>query len=154
MNVANTSIMFTSAFQAKRETTLVKDMDFEQEDVLPVREELKKREGSRGSFTGVFARFGTHNEGYGTIQTVVFMTIRDANGQLVSDHNWFRYTDGFRKIGLSRGDVLQFDARVKEYRKNYEGGPEAVDYKLSNPTKIKKVGKVILPPIRRGEGNP
>ncbi|KAF0194457.1 MAG: hypothetical protein FD169_1778 [Bacillota bacterium] len=119
-----------------------------------MREELKKREGNRGTFIGVFSRFGTDNDGYGTIQTVVFMNIRDANGELVSDHNWFRCTDSFKKMGLSRGDVVQFDARVKEYRKNYEGDPEAIDYKLSNPTKIKKVGKVNLPPIRRGGNNP
>lgn len=61
--------------------------------------------------------------------------------EIVCDHLWFSFTKGFEKLHLKKGDVLQFDARVKEYRKGYKNTALKInniahDYKLSHPTKI------------------
>jgi hypothetical protein len=47
-------------------------------------------------------------------------------------------------FGLTEGDMLEFEARVKSYRKGYVNKnlsihQEKQDYKLSHPTKIKRV---------------
>ena len=72
--------------------------------------------------------------------------VKDTNGKKVTDHIWFSMTKGFEKLGeLTEGDPIQFDARVKEYIKGYNGyreetrweKPVEKDYKLNNPTKIK-----------------
>jgi len=111
-----------------------------------LRKELKKEVGVRKTFTAVFNRYGNKNGWKGTtLVTLLFTDVRD-NGNLVADHIWFTKTKGF-SLDLKEGDKVQFDARVKEYLKGYKGykieaqieKPLEIDYKLSNPTKIKKV---------------
>jgi hypothetical protein len=64
-----------------------------------------------------------------------------------ADHIWFNETKGFQALGtLEQGEIVEFDARVKEYRKGYWGNdwerqiehPPGFDYKLSHPTKIQR----------------
>jgi hypothetical protein len=63
----------------------------------------------------------------------------------VADHLWFNYTKGFQALGiLVEGDVIEFYARVREYTKGYVNYREMIDereidYKLSYPTKFRKV---------------
>ncbi len=71
----------------------------------------------------------------------------------MTDHLWLNYTKGFQALGqLTAGDKIQFEARIKEYWKGYVGNrtdefglplsmshPPRKDYKLSHPTKIKRV---------------
>ena len=109
-------------------------------------------------------RYGKKNGWKGkTEQTILLKNIRDAHGILVSDHLWFNQTKGFAALELKDGDVVQFKARVKEYEKGYKGRredelfeehPMETDYKLSNPTDIKKkVEKRIvrLPKLPKGQ---
>ena len=52
--------------------------------------------------------------------------------KVVADHVWFSYSQGFIKASISLlEDALEFEARVKEYRKGYVNK----NYKIiNNPT--------------------
>lgn len=63
--------------------------------------------------------------------------------------NFIEMTKGFSGADLSPGDVVEFCARVSAYEKGYKGHKDDVlnrpierDYRLSRPTKIKKIGKM------------
>ena len=100
---------------------------------------------TRHTFTGVVGRFGFKNGYKGPLPTILLLDIRDSEDHLVTDHLWFNKTKGFSELDLHEGDKVQFDARVSEYEKGYKGYREDVyvpcswDYKLSYPTKIKKI---------------
>lgn len=73
------------------------------------------------------------------------------DSKIVSDHLWFDLTKGFSSADLSPGDVVEFCARVSAYEKGYKGHKDDVlnrpierDYRLSRPTKIKKIGKKLI----------
>ena len=114
-----------------------------------MRENLKKMKGKRKTFKGVFVRFGTKNGYKGYKQTTVLLKeiISIGNKDICCDHLWFNLTKEFYKLALRTGDVIQFEARVREYHKGYRGydkerqleKPIEKDYKLSNPTRIKLV---------------
>ena len=102
----------------------------------------------RHTFRGTFVRTGSKG-GYTRI-TVLLLT----------DHIWFNYTEGFKKLGLECGDEVEFDARVQEYKKGYWGDdekkakkrpPASISYKLSHPTKIRKTGN--KKPVRQIKSN-
>ncbi len=111
-----------------------------------MRKKLAAEEGNRKKFHAVFSRIGkkVNFKGYSE-ETILLKNIFDieANG-VVADHVWFSYTQGFIKAALTPGDTLEFEARVKEYRKGYVNksykiNNSSTDFKLSNPTKIKRV---------------
>lgn len=112
-----------------------------------MRKELKEMQNIRKTFTGKFKRYGSKTNWHGFPEkTVLLIEIKDSSGREVTDHIWFRMTKGFENLGeLREGAVVQFDARVKEYIKGYNGYKEEVqwerpieqDYKLNNPSKIK-----------------
>lgn len=111
-----------------------------------MRTTLATREGERARFHGTFERFGTKRGWQGaTLQTVLLKDIHDATGQRVCDHLWCNLTRAFAALDLHPGDLVQFDARVREYVKGYFGRrdevwkPAEVDYKLSHPTRVVKV---------------
>ena len=52
---------------------------------------------------------------------------------------WVVKMDGFQKLHMRNGDIIQFDARVKAYVKGYNKIDKKIDYKLSYPTKLKKL---------------
>ena len=60
---------------------------------------------------------------------------------MVSDHLWFNLTMQFQASDLRKGDRVLFDARVKQYTKGSikRGIPISTSYKLSYPTKIRKL---------------
>ena len=114
-----------------------------------MRTELKKINGDRRTFTGTFVRLGTKSS-YGYVkQTLLLADVKDSSGNVVTDHLWFNLTKGFESLNLVPGDIVQFDARVKPYMKGYRGWrdedddyeykPVSVDYKLSNPSKVKRI---------------
>jgi hypothetical protein len=112
------------------------------------RTELKKIVEVRGRFRGTFARMGSKHAYRGPdLPTVLLQTIIEVQtGRVVSDHLWMNYTEGFKAIApLVEGDVIEFEARVKPYEKGYKGRreevwkPVTIDYKLSHPTRIRKV---------------
>jgi len=119
-----------------------------------MRKELKKLDDERDVFRGVFSKYGlkTGYKGPST-ETLLLVSIRDANSNLICDHLWFNLTKGFEKLGaLKKGEIVQFEARVKKYRKGYINKRAGIDqstfdYKLSNPTKIERVrGRDLIQP--------
>ena len=111
-----------------------------------MRTALASRDEERATFQGQFERFGTKKGWQGREeQTILLKDIYDHTGNLVCDHLWFNATKAFVLLHLQTGDVVQFDARVKAYLKGYFGRREDVykptetDYKLSHPTRVKKL---------------
>ena len=111
-----------------------------------MRKKLAVNEGERKKFTGLFTRLGKKAgyTGY-SVETILLTNVKDAEtGELVTNHLWFTFTKGFQLFGLKEGDTLEFEARVKAYSKGYVNksltlNKEKHDYKLSNPTKIKRL---------------
>jgi hypothetical protein len=83
----------------------------------------------------------------GPVKTVLLKDVKDENGQLVTDHLWFNMTKGFEEANLQPGDIVEFRGKVEKYIKGYRGRREDVykplvtDYKLSRPTKVRKLEK-------------
>jgi len=110
-----------------------------------LRQELKKIDQQRELFRGTFKKYGlkTGYKGAST-ETILLVDLRDDNGNLICDHLWFNMTKGFEQLGtLREGDMVQFEARVKKYRKGYVNrragiDQSRVDYKLSHPTRIER----------------
>lgn len=111
-----------------------------------MRTKLASKEGERRKFTAVFVRLGKKAgyTGY-SVETILLSKVTDREtGEVVTDHVWFTFTKGFQLFGLTAGDVLEFEARVTSYRKGYVNRSLSTyqkkqDYKLSNPTKIKRM---------------
>lgn len=111
-----------------------------------MRGELAKDSGTRKKFRAIFIRVGkkTSFKGYSE-ETILLKNILDAEtNKVVADHVWFSFTKGFEKLSLTEGVKLEFEARIKEYRKGYVSPRYKIntcttDYKLSHPTKIKKL---------------
>jgi hypothetical protein len=109
-----------------------------------MRKELAQDKGVRKKFRGIFSRVGKkiNYKGYSE-DTILLKNIIDIEAnKVVADHVWFGFTKGFEKLVLSEGIQLEFEARVKEYRKGYINthlniNNSAIDYKLSHPSKIK-----------------
>lgn len=100
-------------------------------------------DSDRQTFTGAFERTGIKSGYMGPLQTVLLKNLKGTNGKIVADHLWFNLTAGFDKLSLKKGDLVQFDARVSEYLKCYQGNrddifdkPVSIDYKLSYPSKV------------------
>lgn len=118
-----------------------------------MRHKLAQKDGERMTFTGVFVRFGTKKGYRGSEKTVLLQGIKFEDGTPATNHLWFNLTKGFEALDLQAGDVVQFDARVTEYIKGYFGRREILecippepqlDYKLSRPTRMSKIGKTEL----------
>jgi hypothetical protein len=112
-----------------------------------MRKQLAAETGNRKKFKATFNRLGkkTNFKGYSE-DTILLKNVTDVEtNELVTDHIWFNYTKGFEKISLQEGIQIEFEARIKEYKKGYVNkslkiNNSKTDYKLSNPTKIKKIG--------------
>ena len=111
-----------------------------------MREELEQLEEMRATFTGTFVRTGVKNSCGYLKDTLLLADLKDEAGKNVTDHLWFNLTKGFAALNLVPGDIVRFDARVKEYVKGYLGWrydaddkPIEIDYKLSHPTKLTKL---------------
>ncbi|MHA1947271.1 MAG: hypothetical protein ACXAC6_17400 [Candidatus Hodarchaeales archaeon] len=107
------------------------------------REKLKKLKGERRTFQGIFVRYGIKHNWHGfPVKTLLFKDISNGTGIILTDHIWFNMTKGFEKLGeLNEGDLVQFDARIREYVKGYVNyrkmiDERSIDYRLSHPTKI------------------
>lgn len=111
-----------------------------------MRTKLGEQEGERKKFRAIFKRIGkkTTYTGYRE-DTILLHDVREADTLTpIADHVWFSYTKGFEKINLTENCVIEFEARVKSYRKGYINKSlgltnRASDYKLSHPTRIKKI---------------
>jgi len=108
-----------------------------------MRRELAKQEGQRKRFRATFIRLGTKKsyQGYSEETILLNRVIDTETGNAVTDHLWFTYTKGFQDARMKEGDTIEFDARVKEYKKGYVNRAYGInnrkqDYKLSHPTRI------------------
>lgn len=108
-----------------------------------MRKLLASEKGERKKFHAVFSQFGkkVNYQGY-TDRTILLLNIMDAEtNNIVTDHIWFSYTKGFEKINLEPGLKVEFEARIKAYKKGYVNrkyniNNSKLDYKLSHPTRI------------------
>lgn len=110
---------------------------------------LKNIDGERKTFRGEFVRFGSKSGYRKPVKTLLLKNIYDTDDKFITSHLWFNLTIGFEDLNLWPGDRVQFDARVKTYTKGYKGhlpdpqkpgkSIEKTDYKLSHPTKLKKL---------------
>lgn len=116
-----------------------------------MRDELASAEGIRARFKGEVARFGTKRAYKGPpIPTVLLRNIRDVSDKVVTDHLWFTMGKILKDLNLEVGDEIVFQARVAAYLKGYKGRredcdlpPVETDYKLSHPSKVYKVVKLV-----------
>ena len=113
-----------------------------------MRELLKEQHGVRGVFQGQVDRFGAKRAFRGPDQmTLMLKDVKDASGVIVADHLWMVVGARLQALSPQIGDEIVFEARVTEYEKGYKGyredaySPISIDYRLSNPTKIRKVEK-------------
>ena len=100
------------------------------------RYELGRHVQERLTFVGSFEKFGTKPGHAKRPVTILLLSITHGS-TVVTDHLWLNRTKGFDAMRLRRGDRVQFDARVKTYRK----GNGKLDYKLSYPTKVIRLAK-------------
>jgi hypothetical protein len=111
-----------------------------------MRKQLALAEGERKKFRAQFSRFGKkinykgHSE-----ETILLKGIVDVEtNDVVADHLWFSLTKSFEKLVLKEGMLVEFEARVKIYKKGYVNSRYKIDnskkdFKLSHPTKIKVI---------------
>lgn len=108
-----------------------------------MRKELAAEQDNRKKFRAIFERVGkkTNYKGYSE-DTILLKNVIDLEtNRVVADHLWFSYTKGFEAINLTAGTIIEFEARVKEYKKGYVNrslnlNARKTDFKLSHPTKI------------------
>lgn len=109
------------------------------------RQELAKRDGQRFRCKARVERFGSKPGFRGPPKpTILLRNIVDSgSGKTLTDHLWF--TMGKWSVGLDVGDVFEFEARVADYIKGYQGrrdvydAPLRRDWKLQRPTKVVKL---------------
>jgi hypothetical protein len=111
-----------------------------------MRKNLEEKLGLRKKFRAVFTRFGkkVNYQGYTDITVLLTHLVDTETNSLVSDHQWFAYTKGFEKAQLKEGAIIEFEARVKKYKKGYVNRKLSIndrksDYKLSHPTHIREI---------------
>ena len=112
-----------------------------------MRKELAKREGQRGAFRATFQRKGHRTNRFGTMQTALFVDLRDESGAVVADHLWFIFGDRMRTLRLQPGDQVRFVATVAPYFKRAhdfdwnDGDVEfEKDYRLLYPSNMRLLG--------------
>ena len=97
----------------------------------------------RYTFTAIVEKFSLKNGFHNLPLRTVLLTNVKHEEKLVADHVWLTCGRRIYSAILIPGDLIQFDARIKEYEKGYKGRREDVykpisrDYCLSYPTKIK-----------------
>lgn len=108
-----------------------------------MRKNLEDKLGLRKKFRAVFTRFGkkVNYQGYTEITILLTQVVDAETNTLVTDHHWFAFTKGFEKAQLKEGAIIEFEARVKMYKKGYVNRKLSVnetklDYKLSHPTHV------------------
>ena len=111
-----------------------------------MRNKLEDKLGLRKKFRAVVSRFGkkVNYQGYTDITILLTQLVDTETNSRVSDHQWFSYTKGFEKAQLTEGVTVEFEARVKIYKKGYVNRKLSInerhsDYKLSHPTNIRVI---------------
>lgn len=101
---------------------------------------LRKHLGARLAVTATVERFGTKNGYKGPEPTILLKNVRDADGEVLTDHLWFKKGKSWDKA--RPGSKVRFSARVDSYTKGYQGcrleveRTQETDYRLVYPTKV------------------
>lgn len=104
------------------------------------RKELRKHLGVRLDVTATVERFGTKNGYKGPEPTILLKNVRDAYGNTLTDHLWFK--KGKSWDAARPGCRVSFSARVDSYVKGYQGHrwdvehTQETDYRLVYPSKV------------------
>ena len=97
--------------------------------------------GRRTYFTGTFVKYGSRPDS--NVPTVLLVDIKDGYGELVGDHSWINQSADFISVGVQEGDIVGFNAYVREYSSGYMEHdrhlPIQKDWKLENPSNIRIV---------------
>ena len=118
--------------------------------LAPSRVRLEASVGQKLTVVAIYWGMGTRRVGRREFRTVLIREVREAStGALLTDHLWFNRGNTWRKAGLLPGDMIEFEARSIEYRPGHWGpdlisrleNPPRVDYKLTPPTGIRKLGR-------------
>ena len=105
-----------------------------------MRTQLKKLNNQRLVFTADFGEYGTKSNWHGYPETTILLkNVRFQDGKLATDHIWFTERKRLGSLELEVGDRITFEARITRYVKGYWKDGRVSDYKLSNPTKLKKI---------------
>jgi hypothetical protein len=112
-----------------------------------MREELKKINRIRDRFNAIVSRFGERTSYGYTKQTMLVIDVRRVrDNKRMTDHVWMIVGKTLERLQLTPGDIIEFDARVTPYKKGYRGRredidapPPSIDYRLSFPTKVRKM---------------
>lgn len=67
------------------------------------------------------------------VPTICLQSVTSAQNEFIATHVWLDYTDDFRKLLLTKGDIVRLSGVVKPYVRSAKGFQCAQD--LSNPTK-------------------
>lgn len=125
-----------------------------------MKKELPVKDGVRYTFVGFYDSYFWDEinlrDRVVKQKKLLFTSIKLQNGTLVKDEYWFDSSKQFEDLGeLKKGDIIQFNARVKifltgyesqyscdpgtdEWRIEYEDKRE-LDFKLLNPSKVKRI---------------
>ena len=116
-----------------------------------MRKQLAESKGERKRFRAKFVRIGkkTNYKGYSEDTILLRDVVEVSSDSIVTDHIWFTFSKSFQDKMIREGDVIEFDARIKEYKKGYVNKALQInqakkDYRLSNPTKISIVQKSTI----------
>jgi hypothetical protein len=117
--------------------------------------DLAEWEGCRGTFTGVFVRWGEERRdigrGFSPLvlgETVLLRNVCDQVGKVVTEHAWLHRTRQWETLDLRAGDMVQFRARVRAYYKGYEG---LADVPLKRDYELVDLRRIV---VIRSEGEP
>lgn len=99
----------------------------------------------RHKFKGTVERRGKRFYRMNEIPTIMLTDvylIDDDHEKYITDHVWMDLGKTLKKINPLKDDIIEFYGRVKRYEKyNQFLEKKEEDYKISYPTKFKKIGK-------------
>lgn len=101
----------------------------------------------RYKFRGTVERKGKRFYNVHEIPTImlkdVYLIDKDGNETYMTDHLWLDLGKSLQKINPVQNDIIEFYGRVKQYEKyNRLLEIKEYDYKISYPTKFKKIKKL------------
>ena len=104
---------------------------------------------NRNRFQATVSRFGTKNGWRGRMLPTVLLINITYDNKIVADHIWINKTKTFDDANIEVGDIIEFEARVKEYIKGYFGydfikqleHPAQKDFTLERLTRFRIITK-------------
>ena len=120
-----------------------------------MKKQSSKSPGARAAFTGTVAKHGVHVGKRGLKKSVLLSNVRgagNAEAETLPCGIWVNLTNELERLDLQEGDIIQFDAKLRAYPKDYalygcyeHGAYDSVDgaeteWELDRPTNVKIIG--------------